>query len=52
MEVSLKENGPSKVMASCHSPVAEGMYIYPSTERIKKLRKNILELVLTDYPAG
>ena len=37
-------------MASCHSPVTEGMYIYPSTERIKRLRKNILELVLTDYP--
>ena len=26
------------------------MYIYPSTERIKKLRKNILELVLSEYP--
>ena len=50
VEVSLKENGPSKVMASCHTPVAEGMYIYPSGERIQKLRKNILELVLTDYP--
>ena len=51
VEVSMKENGPSKVMASCHTPVAEGMYIYPSGERIKKLRKNILELVLTEYPA-
>ena len=50
VEVSMKENGPAKVMASCHTPVAEGMYIYPSAERIKKLRKNILELVLTDYP--
>jgi predicted molibdopterin-dependent oxidoreductase YjgC len=50
VEVSLKLNGPAKVMASCHSPVTEGMYIYPSTERMKKLRKNILELVLTDYP--
>ena len=28
-----------------------GQYIYPSTERIQKLRKNIIELVLTDYPA-
>ena len=52
MEVSLKENGPAKVMASCHTPVTEGMYIYPSTEKIKKLRKNILELVLTEYPDG
>jgi formate dehydrogenase major subunit len=51
VEVALKKNGPARVMASCHSPVVEGQYIYPSTERIKKLRKNIIELVLTDYPA-
>jgi formate dehydrogenase major subunit len=50
VEVSMKENGPARVMASCHTPVAEGYYIYPSTGRIKKLRKNILELVLSDYP--
>ena len=50
VEVSMKENGSSKVLASCHTPVAEGMYIYPSGERIRKLRRNILELVLTDYP--
>jgi formate dehydrogenase major subunit len=50
VEVALRENGPSRVMASCHTPVAEGHFIYPSTEKIKKLRKNIIELVLTDYP--
>jgi formate dehydrogenase major subunit len=51
VEVSLIKNGPAKVMASCHSPVTEGLYIYPSTDKIKRLRKNILELVLTDYPS-
>jgi len=51
VEVAVQENGPSKVVASCHSPVSEGQYIYPSTEKIKKLRKNIIELVLTYYPA-
>ena len=51
VDVSMKKDGPARVMASCHSPVAEGMYIYPSAERIKRLRKNILELVLTEYPA-
>jgi formate dehydrogenase major subunit len=51
VEVSQEENGPSKVMASCHSTVIEGHHIYPSTEKIKKLRRNIIELVLTDYPA-
>ncbi len=52
VEVALKENGPARVMASCHTPVAPGYYIYHSTEKIKRLRKNILELVLTDYPEG
>ena len=50
VEVSLEEGGPVKTMASCHTPVAEGQYIYTSTESVKALRKNILELVLTDHP--
>jgi formate dehydrogenase major subunit len=48
--VALKENGPMKAMASCHTPVIENSYIYPESERIQKLRKNIIELVLTDHP--
>ena len=50
VEVALEENGPVKTMASCHIPVAEGQYIYTSTESVKRLRKNIVELVLTDHP--
>ena len=50
VDVALKENGNTKTMASCHAPVAEGQYIYPNSESIKKLRKNIIELVLTDHP--
>jgi formate dehydrogenase major subunit len=50
VEVALHENGPVKTMASCHALVAEGQYIYTSTTSIKALRKNIIELVLTDHP--
>jgi len=50
VEVALEENGPVKTMASCHAPVVEGQYIYTSTEAVKALRKNIVELVLTDHP--
>ncbi|MCH9659977.1 MAG: formate dehydrogenase subunit alpha [Bacteroidetes bacterium] len=50
VEVALTEAGPVKTMASCHSPVAAGQYIYTSTETVKELRKNIVELVLTDHP--
>lgn len=50
VDVALEKDGKTKVMASCHTPVNAGMYIYPSTESIKELRKNIMELVLTDHP--
>ena len=50
VDVALAQNGPVKSQASCHTPVMENSYIYPSSERIQKLRKNIVELVLTDHP--
>ena len=50
VDVALEKDGKTKAMASCHTPMTKGMYIYPSTETIKKLRKNIIELVLTDHP--
>ncbi|MBK7942769.1 MAG: formate dehydrogenase subunit alpha [Flavobacteriales bacterium] len=49
VEVALQEDGPSKVMASCHTPVGKGMYITVNSPRMERLRKNIVELVLTDY---
>ena len=51
VEVAREKGGLTKTMASCHTPVFEGAYIYHQTEKIKRLRKNILELVLTDYPS-
>ncbi len=50
VEVALEKDGKTKTMASCHTPVTEGIYIYTNTPSIKKLRKNIIELVLTDHP--
>lgn len=50
VDVALTENGPAKAQASCHTPVMPGSYIYPDSARIQKLRKNIIELVLTDHP--
>lgn len=50
VDVALTANGSSKAMASCHTPVAPNMYIYPHSQRILDLRKNIVELVLTDHP--
>jgi formate dehydrogenase major subunit len=50
VDVALKENGPAKSQASCHTPVIPNSYIYTHSDRILKLRKNIVELVLTDHP--
>lgn len=50
VDVALEKNGKTKAMASCHSPVQEGMYLYTHSVNIQKLRKNIIELVLTDHP--
>ena len=43
VDVALEKGGKTKVMASCHTPVSKGMYIYPSSESIQELRKNIIE---------
>ncbi|MBK7764147.1 MAG: formate dehydrogenase subunit alpha [Bacteroidetes bacterium] len=50
VDVALVQNGNCKAMASCHTPVMPNSYIYTNNERIQKLRKNIIELVLTDHP--
>ena len=50
VDVALEQDGHVKTMASCHAPISENYYIYPDSKRVKKLRKNIIELVLTDHP--
>ena len=51
VEVAREKDGETKTVASCHTPIADGFHIYPDTDKIKRLRKNIVELVLTDYPS-
>ena len=50
VDVSLSAGGTAKAFASCHTPVTADTYIYPDSPRIQKLRRNIIELVLTDHP--
>ncbi len=50
VEVALQADGPRRVVASCHTPIAEGMHIFTESKKIRGLRKNIVELVLTDHP--
>ncbi len=50
VDVALEKNGKTKALASCHTPVSDGQYIYPDSENVQRLRRNIVELVLTDHP--
>lgn len=50
VDVALEKNGKTKTVASCHTPATNGLYIYHNSENIQQLRKNIIELVLTDHP--
>ena len=43
-------DGRAKVTASCMLKVAEGMVIRTDTERIKRLRRNIAELLVAQAP--
>lgn len=50
VDVALEKNGKTRTVASCHTPVTENSYIYHESENVQKLRKNIVELVITDHP--
>ncbi len=50
VDVALKKDGPTKTVASCHTPVTDGSYIITNNKDLENLRKNIVELVLTDHP--
>jgi formate dehydrogenase major subunit len=51
VDVAREKDGPVKTVASCHTPIFDGAYIYHNTDNIKRLRKNIVELILSDYPS-
>jgi formate dehydrogenase major subunit len=50
VEVALQEDGPRRTKASCHTLMEPGMFIFTESAEIQDLRKNIIELVLTDHP--
>lgn len=43
-------NGASKITASCTLLVQEGMVIRANSDRVRKLRRNVAELLLTEAP--
>lgn len=50
VEIAQSADGPRRVVAACHTPLTAGLHIFPETKNIQRLRRNIIELVLTDHP--
>lgn len=50
VDVALQADGPTRTVASCHTPMQAGMHVQPHSANVKRLRRNIIELVLTDHP--
>ena len=48
--VEIEEGGRSRFVAACLYPVKEGLVVKTNTERVRKLRKGILELLLARCP--
>src|SRR4029077_11041986 len=42
--------GRAGTPASCTTPVADGMVVRTQTERLKQLRKGVMELYISDHP--
>ncbi|WP_333824864.1 formate dehydrogenase subunit alpha [Pinisolibacter sp.] len=42
--------GRNGTPSSCTTPVAEGLVVHTQTERLKKLRRGVMELYISDHP--
>jgi formate dehydrogenase major subunit len=46
----IEVEGRNGTPASCTAPVAEGIVVHTQTERLKKLRRGVMELYISDHP--
>ncbi|MBV9250097.1 MAG: formate dehydrogenase subunit alpha [Acetobacteraceae bacterium] len=44
-------DGRGGTPASCTTPVAQGMNVHTSSDRLRRLRRGVMELYLSDHPA-
>ncbi|HJZ21846.1 MAG TPA: 2Fe-2S iron-sulfur cluster-binding protein, partial [Bradyrhizobium sp.] len=43
-------DGRNGTPASCTTPAAQGLVVHTQTDRLKKLRKGVMELYISDHP--
>ncbi|MBH0238241.1 formate dehydrogenase subunit alpha [Methylobrevis albus] len=46
----IEVEGRNGTPASCTTPVAEGIVVHTQTERLKSIRKGVMELYISDHP--
>lgn len=46
----LVEQDDGRIVASCHTPVVDGQSYTTTSERLTRLRRNIVELIVSDHP--
>ncbi|MBT3265574.1 2Fe-2S iron-sulfur cluster binding domain-containing protein, partial [Candidatus Poribacteria bacterium] len=46
----LVEQSDGRLVAACHTPAADGESYTTRSERLTRLRKNIVELIVSDHP--
>ena len=51
VEVAPGKDKPGKLLASCHTPIIADQHITTQNQRITKVRKGILELLVSQYPS-
>ena len=47
---SVEVDGAKSLMAACVTPVADGMVVHTNTPRVRRARKVLYELILSDHP--
>nr|MBI9043668.1 (2Fe-2S)-binding protein [Anaerolineaceae bacterium] len=40
------------LMTACTTPVSDGTHIYTDSEKVKKIRKSVLEMILSEHPTN
>lgn len=50
VEVAREAQGPSRLLASCHTPAAAGMHVATRGEGLQRVRRGVLELLASNLP--
>ena len=49
VDIAMAEHGKVKTVAACHTPAAKGQYIYPNSDSVKKLRRLLLNKIVSGF---